>query len=227
MQTTLLIFGLVCLISAVIGGGLKALGIEIPVVGSVLRQLALFFLGLILVGISMLVDRGGDSPLPKPLEPRTVTVPPAPQSGSPAPQTGSQILSGPVSRITGIPLPGEPTLLDHDSNDDQYRQAVGILRNAADRQGSTVVRVELIKWLHVDKAEAYRLREELEWEVKQRVFAYSSSPYDLTRETFWTEARDFEIIIPSSKQKIIGYCAVDYSGSTGDYMLIWAWALLP
>lgn len=48
METTLLNSGLACLIASIIGGGLKAFGIEIPLLTTWPRQIALFFLGLML-----------------------------------------------------------------------------------------------------------------------------------------------------------------------------------
>jgi hypothetical protein len=44
-----IISGLACLIAALVGGGLKAFGIEIPILKSVARQIALGLLGLILI----------------------------------------------------------------------------------------------------------------------------------------------------------------------------------
>jgi hypothetical protein len=49
MTNTLLTVGLVCIIAAIIGGGLKAFGIEIPVFQSTKRQILLGALGLILL----------------------------------------------------------------------------------------------------------------------------------------------------------------------------------
>jgi len=48
MESTLLTAGLACLIAAVVGGGLKAFGIEIPLLATWGRQVGLFTLGLIL-----------------------------------------------------------------------------------------------------------------------------------------------------------------------------------
>jgi hypothetical protein len=48
METTLITAGLACLIASIIGGGLKAFSIEIPVLTSWSRQIALFTLGLVL-----------------------------------------------------------------------------------------------------------------------------------------------------------------------------------
>jgi hypothetical protein len=49
MNTTLLVTGVACLIAAAVGGGLKALGTEFPVLQSVTRQLILSALGLALI----------------------------------------------------------------------------------------------------------------------------------------------------------------------------------
>ena len=52
METTLLTAGLACLIASVIGGGLKAFSIEIPLLTTLPRQIALFALGLVLCFIA-------------------------------------------------------------------------------------------------------------------------------------------------------------------------------
>lgn len=49
MQQTFLITGLTCLIASIVGGGLKAFGIEIPLLRSRLRQVILGLLGIFLV----------------------------------------------------------------------------------------------------------------------------------------------------------------------------------
>ena len=48
MESTLLTAGLACIIAAVVGGGLKAFNIEIPVLRTWPRQIALFALGIVL-----------------------------------------------------------------------------------------------------------------------------------------------------------------------------------
>lgn len=55
METTLLTAGLACLIAPIIGGGLKAFSIEIPVLTTWPRQIALFTLGLVLCLIAFAV----------------------------------------------------------------------------------------------------------------------------------------------------------------------------
>jgi hypothetical protein len=49
VEKTLLGFGLACIVAAIVGGGLRAFDVEIPVVNSLARQLLLGALGLILV----------------------------------------------------------------------------------------------------------------------------------------------------------------------------------
>lgn len=51
MGPTLLIIGLVCIIASIIGGGLKAFGIEIPVLQSLKRQVILAVFGCILIAV--------------------------------------------------------------------------------------------------------------------------------------------------------------------------------
>jgi hypothetical protein len=52
MNTTLLSAGIVCVIAAIVGGGLKAFNIEIPALNSLRRQLMLGLLGLVLLVIA-------------------------------------------------------------------------------------------------------------------------------------------------------------------------------
>ena len=60
MATTLLTTGLACLIAAIVGGGLKAFGIEIPILRSGKRQLALAGLGFILALLAPLFRNQGE-----------------------------------------------------------------------------------------------------------------------------------------------------------------------
>jgi hypothetical protein len=60
MQTTLLNVGLACIIGAIVGGGLKAFGVEIPVFSSLRRQAALGGLGVLLAGGGMWLGRAPD-----------------------------------------------------------------------------------------------------------------------------------------------------------------------
>jgi len=56
MGTAILYAGLACIVGAVVGGGLKAFGIEIPALSSLLRQVILFVLGVVLIVVGMNVD---------------------------------------------------------------------------------------------------------------------------------------------------------------------------
>jgi hypothetical protein len=66
MNATLLAVGLVSLVAAIVGGGLKMLGNELPVLQSVKRQVMLGIVGVVLIGIALrdewapAVDPGGD-----------------------------------------------------------------------------------------------------------------------------------------------------------------------
>jgi hypothetical protein len=65
--------GIACIIGAIVGGGLKAFGIELPVLQTLWRQLALAGFGGILLGIGIL------TPLDPPLSPDSTPTPtPAP-----------------------------------------------------------------------------------------------------------------------------------------------------
>ena len=54
METTFTTAGVACIIAAVVGGGLKAFAIEIPVIQSRVRQLVLAGLGVLLIVIGRL-----------------------------------------------------------------------------------------------------------------------------------------------------------------------------
>lgn len=57
MQNSLLVAGIVCMVAAVVGGGVKLLGAEVPVLSSFTRQALLFLLGLGFLAASFQVDR--------------------------------------------------------------------------------------------------------------------------------------------------------------------------
>lgn len=56
MQHTFLIAGLACVIGAIVGGGLKAFGIELPLVNSRIRQAVLGLLGVALITAGIMPD---------------------------------------------------------------------------------------------------------------------------------------------------------------------------
>lgn len=53
MHQTILVAGIACLIAAIVGGGLKAFQIEIPVVNSPVRQTILGSVGLAMIGVGL------------------------------------------------------------------------------------------------------------------------------------------------------------------------------
>jgi hypothetical protein len=57
MSATLLGVGLACLIAAIVGGGFKAFGVEVPLVQSLGRQSLLAVVGLGLVGTAVALER--------------------------------------------------------------------------------------------------------------------------------------------------------------------------
>jgi hypothetical protein len=105
MDSTLLLLGIACIIAAIVGGGLKAVGFEFPALSSIGRQFALAALGVILVLVSRsYVPNSPDVPKAQPVSPsaeaattpgpveqsggmlavRVVVTPPAVQSGEKA-----------------------------------------------------------------------------------------------------------------------------------------------
>jgi hypothetical protein len=94
MQQTLLIAGLACLIAAIVGGGLKAFGIEIPILSSRIRQAVLGLLGLILI---MAATLPGPTPSP--------TAPPPSQDQTPL--VGGTIMVHCTAQPHAIPAGGQ------------------------------------------------------------------------------------------------------------------------
>lgn len=64
MDTTLLLLGIACIIAAIVGGGLRAVGFEFPPLKSLPRQIILAVLGVVLIAISRSIQ---PSTSPKPL----------------------------------------------------------------------------------------------------------------------------------------------------------------
>jgi hypothetical protein len=155
--------------------------------------------------------------------------PPARSSSTPGP--GGPSAPGLVSQITGFQLPGQPTLFHEGSNDEHYLEAKEVLESAADRQGTRVDRVEVIKWVNVDRPKVRQLWEGLLSELGGRGYDYNYSPIspgqpDPGQTVSWVEVYRLEVSSRARRQSIIGYWGVGYS-RTGKYMLVWAWALLP
>jgi hypothetical protein len=57
VSNSLLIAGIVCMVAAIVGGGIKMLGAEVPVLSSFPRQLMLFALGLVFLLVSLGVGK--------------------------------------------------------------------------------------------------------------------------------------------------------------------------
>ncbi len=57
MSNSLLIAGIVCMVAAIVGGGVKLLGAEVPVLSSFPRQIMLFALGLVFLCVSFGVGK--------------------------------------------------------------------------------------------------------------------------------------------------------------------------
>jgi hypothetical protein len=153
---------------------------------------------------------------------------------SPPPGSVDPLPPGRVSQITRFQLPGQPTLFHNGSNDDQYRKAKEILDSVTARHGMKVDRVEVIKWINLDRDKTKQLPEGLLSELSARGYRISSqlrrpsdmNPFDPRRDQFWTEVYDFQARNDALGQSIIGYWSVGSLGA-GNYMLLWAWALLP
>lgn len=61
MDTTLLLLGIACIIAAIVGGGLRAVGFEFPPLKSLPRQIILAVLGVILIIISRSIQPSAQS----------------------------------------------------------------------------------------------------------------------------------------------------------------------
>jgi len=62
MEKTLLILGIACIITAIVGGGFSGFGLKFPVFNSLIRQILLGLLGLVLVIVSQTIDREKPDP---------------------------------------------------------------------------------------------------------------------------------------------------------------------
>jgi hypothetical protein len=70
MKTTLITLGIVCIIAAIVGGGLKAFQIEIPLLNSIRRQLLLASFGLVLIVVTLFTT--ATPPPPPPVRPNLI-----------------------------------------------------------------------------------------------------------------------------------------------------------
>lgn len=123
METVLLSTGLACLIAAIVGGGLKAFGIEIPLLQSLTRQLLLGGLGVLLVVLSLAT--------PSPPPPPTNQTSPTPQPMRTALPASPRVLQPQTGRALHLSVNNNPRVV-----------AVGgqatILVQVTDRSGAAV-----------------------------------------------------------------------------------------
>jgi hypothetical protein len=96
VTTTLVIVGFVLIAAAVIGGGLKAAEIEVVVISSVPRQVALGVVGLVMLVVGFMV-RAGDSSA----SPETPTTPRSPASSAQSPSPTSAAIATSTETSTG------------------------------------------------------------------------------------------------------------------------------
>jgi hypothetical protein len=97
MNATLLSIGLFCVIAAIIGGGLEALGAKMPVLNSLKRQLLLGFFGLVPLSV-VVVNEGVKWPFhipPSPATEDTKTSPTDNESNGGDVTAGSPAIYGP------------------------------------------------------------------------------------------------------------------------------------
>lgn len=87
MSESLLIAGIVCIVGAIVGGGIKLLGAEVPVLNSFGRQALLFVVGLAFLFASFQIAG------PKPAPPAP-TRPASGPGGEPPPQSGAAAQTG-------------------------------------------------------------------------------------------------------------------------------------
>jgi|ERR1700723_325347 len=68
MQQTILVFGIVCVIAAIVGGGVKLIGHEIPLLSQWWRQLLLGLFGLVLIIVALCCVGRPTNPTPIPIK---------------------------------------------------------------------------------------------------------------------------------------------------------------
>jgi hypothetical protein len=115
VNTTLAVIGFVFLGAAVIGGGLKAAGIEVPVINKSLQQMLLSIIGVLALVAAVAAPRlDAQASSPRSVA-STFTSAPTFVSGSPAPSSGTppsqspSVQSGPSQSQQSAPLPSLPT----------------------------------------------------------------------------------------------------------------------
>lgn len=71
MDTTLLILGVMCIVAAIVGGGIQAAGFKFPVISSLPRQALLLIVGIGLIVYSRTISSPPPPPTPGPAMPAT------------------------------------------------------------------------------------------------------------------------------------------------------------
>jgi hypothetical protein len=97
---SLLVAGIVCIVAAVVGGGVKLLGAEMPVLGSFPRQALLFLVGVAFLGASFAVN------LPRPVAGAPAGAPPATPNSTRSTALGTGC--GPATALDCLPTSSAP-----------------------------------------------------------------------------------------------------------------------
>jgi hypothetical protein len=132
VESTLITLGIACVAAAIIGGGFKALGVEIPALQSPIRQTALGVLGLVLVLVAAapsLVRQVGEAAASASQAARTTTLVPSGaaratpaqsrQSDTSSTQNPTSITPGGPSVTLTFSSPGQRTTLAFDGEEGQ------------------------------------------------------------------------------------------------------------
>jgi hypothetical protein len=88
MNVVILSAGIACVIAGIVGGGLKAFGIEIPAFQSVRRQTLLFVFGVVLILIGLPIKLGLQ---PSPSDSKTTATPEKPAARATTPPTSAPL----------------------------------------------------------------------------------------------------------------------------------------
>lgn len=154
MANTLLIAGIVCIVAAVVGGGIKMLGNELPVLGSTLRQGLLALVGVAFLIASYLVSHPSTSAPAAPpasaaseaAKPPPVTSPaangPAPAERAPARPTAPPTTTGcgPANGLACLPPSSGPVNFRYPAAANE-----AAARNATDHLSTTEAQFEAQK----------------------------------------------------------------------------------
>jgi hypothetical protein len=112
MNESLLVAGIVCIVAAIVGGGVKLLGAEVPVLNSFARQALLFTVGLAFLAASYLTSLpkiAKTTPVPTSTAATSPTLP-ATSTGSPPPASPptSSVGCSPATGLACLPASSRP-----------------------------------------------------------------------------------------------------------------------